>query len=457
MLWIRRLFELTYRECSIFALSSGSVPAAIAVVRVSGKQSKTCLQEITRREKFVARKLFYTKLYDKEGGLIDRAMAVFLPGPSTYTGEDIAEFFVHGSQAVVDCLCQTLLGFENVRPAKAGEFTKRAFFNSKMSLHEVESLSFLLSSRTQLQRKLALHSKGIGDEMKAFRSELVDLLCSVEASIDFAEDVSFQWDSVIAQIRFLLKQLSDIQHRVTRGSLINNGVRVAIIGRTNAGKSSLLNRIAERNVAIVSDVEGTTRDAIEVQVELESVPVIFIDTAGIRAAESSLEAEGISRTLARAEEADLVLLVTDLSVVRNLADEVNFILNECPLQKDIRLIVVCNKCDLIEKRIDVQLPWKVVYTSCVVDGGTDALVEAISREVKDLCSGEGSNALLSRTRHRFLLSEIISLLEQAKEVRDIGIAAQFIREAVELTGEISGTIVNEEVLDRIFSSFCIGK
>ncbi|KHN70694.1 tRNA modification GTPase GTPBP3, mitochondrial [Toxocara canis] len=456
----RGVVSCSVRTSTIFALSSGSLPSAIAVIRISGKESHACLERLTKRGKFKARHMFYSPLFDAEGGLIDRAMAVFLPGPSTFTGEDTAEIYIHGSRAVVNCVCETLNRFEKVRPAKAGEFTKRAFFNSKLNLEEVQSLSYLLSAETQRQRVLAINSNQIGSAVNNVRESLLQLACTLEAGIDFTDDVSFDWNSFVSRVDDVISELKAIDRRAQRGSLITDGARVVMLGKTNVGKSSLLNRIAEREVAIVSDIEGTTRDAVEARIELASVPVIFTDTAGLRTANDFLEAEGISRTIARAAEAQVLLAVVDVSRCENLEAEVTALLRHCKREHAPSIVVACNKSDLLPShtRYDVSsLPWKVIFTSCIDAAGIDKLLEAVEEEIGTLCPDEEDDAILSRYRQRLLLTDAISVLQQIPKTHDAALAAEYLREASDLIGEISGAIVNEEILERIFSSFCIGK
>ncbi|VDN30494.1 unnamed protein product [Gongylonema pulchrum] len=236
------MLKLIVRSCSIFALSSGALPSAIAIVRVSGRESRRCLEELSGRKDFEPRQLFFAKLRYK-GELIDRAMAVFLPGPRTSTGEDVAEFYVHGSRAVVDCLSDALSQFSNVRHAKAGEFTKRAFYNGKLTLSEVQSLSHLLAAQTQRQRRLALRTNTLGKVMEKVRNQLVEVRASIEASIDFGDDVDFDWVGIRSAISAVIEKLKNIQQRVHRGTVITDGVQIVILGETNVGKSSLFNRI----------------------------------------------------------------------------------------------------------------------------------------------------------------------------------------------------------------------
>ncbi|MCP9260993.1 tRNA modification GTPase mnmE [Dirofilaria immitis] len=265
------------RCSSIFAVSSGALPAAISIIRISGWKRKLTMPTGTHgSEKILPRHLFYTHIR-RNGELIDRGMALdndpsagsptetllrLLPGPRTPTGEDMAEFYVHGSRAVVDCLLDTLAQFDNMQPAKAGEFTKRAFFNGKMTLQEVQSLAYLLAARTQRQRRLALRMNTLG------KKQLIEVRASVEASIDFGDDVGFQLENIRFAVKSTIENLSSIQEQMHRGTLISEGLRIVIL--------------ANRDMAIVSHIEGTTRDSLEATVQLSSIPVTIVDTAGIR-------------------------------------------------------------------------------------------------------------------------------------------------------------------------------
>ncbi|VDN00807.1 unnamed protein product [Thelazia callipaeda] len=445
------------RSCSIFALSSGALPAAISIIRVSGKESRYCLEELTGNRKISPRRLFFANIR-WEGELIDQGMAVFLKGPKTATGEDMAEFYVHGSPAVVDCLLNTLAKFDNLRPAKAGEFTRRAFFNGKMTLHDVQSLRHLLAARTQRQRRLALHANSIDEAMEKVRKRLVEIRSVVEAFIDFGDDVEFDWKNIRSSIHLLISDLSSMEKGLYRGTLVINGLSIVILGHTNVGKSSLFNRLVNRDVAIVSDIEGTTRDALEATLHLSSLPVTIVDTAGIRKTPlDAIEAAGIQRTLQRAAEADIVIVVLDSSACGNVEVEVRSVLLHCQLKKDVSVIVVLNKCDLNTVPINSHLSWRIVRTSCTSDVGIDSLFDAVCETIDELCPSANDHVFLSSQQHQLLINKIHRTLSEALKVEDIAIIAELLRDASDYVGEISNLVVNEEILDQIFSSFCIGK
>ncbi|MFH4980559.1 hypothetical protein AB6A40_007268 [Gnathostoma spinigerum] len=440
---------------TIFALSSGSLPSAIAIVRLSGPESFSCLQKLTRRKSITPRFLFFANLYDRKGALIDRSMSVFLPGPSTFTGEDTVELYVHGGRAIVDCLCQTLEEFKDVRAAKAGEFTKRAFYNSKLSLLDVEALSDLLAAETQRQRRVAVRQKQLGNLLNEIRNHLVNTMSQVEAGIDFADEVGFDISTILPSVALIIDQLEKIELNASRGLLIRNGIHVVLIGETNVGKSSLMNRLAEREIAIVSDIAGTTRDAIETRIELHSIPIYVTDTAGIRTSDDTLERKGISKTIEKVSESDIVVVVVDAR--SNTKDEdVRMLLKNCLVRNDQFIIVVSNKCDLSDNEM-VQLSWPQIMTSCLEGKGIEELIEEISKAVKNICPDEGNDMVISRQRHLNLVRQAICSLKEVNETDDLALIAQHLRNAADAIGEITGAIVNEHILDRIFSSFCIGK
>jgi len=416
--------------------------------------------------------LFFTKLYsvDDKYDVLDHAMAVWLPGPHTFTGEDTVEFFLHGSRAVVDAVSKNLSKLENFENAKPGEFTKRSFFNGKLNQYEVESLHDLIFSETESQRKLALKQYENGKYMEPIRKELIDLISILEACIDFSEDVENQdLGNVKSSAENILRELKKFQRGAKRGSLIREGVRISLIGKTNVGKSSLMNRLAEKDIAIVSNISGTTRDFLETKLDLESVPVYITDTAGIRETSDVLEKEGINRSIMKAKEAQVVVTVLDAtgglwdSEFKNSEKILEEIFKEDleRILEEKEIIFCFNKVDLISdtqknnilKNLENRgfKNKKVVFTSTVEEDGLTDFLNVLKSKVKDLCSGEGNEFLLSRQRHIILLDEAVGELEFFFESLDFdkALAAQHLRNCADCIGEISGAIVNEHVLDRI--------
>ncbi|KAE9552345.1 hypothetical protein FO519_004428 [Halicephalobus sp. NKZ332] len=344
-------------KSTIFGLSSGSLPCGVAVIRISGDQSKDALIQLIKKKKdFEPRKLFFTKLYsiDENHEVLDHAMAVWLPGPRTFTGEDTVELFLHGSRAVVNAVSNNLLKLKNFESAKRGEFTKRAFFNGKYNQYEVESLNDLIFSETEAQRKIALKQNEIGKYLEPLRKKLISLISILEACIDFSEDVENQeLGNMKTKAEEILKELRKYQRGARRGSLIREGVRISLIGKTNVGKSSLMNRLAEKDVAIVSNISGTTRDFLETKLHLESVPVYVVDTAGIRETSDVLEKEGIRRSILKAKESQIIITVIDVTEkFWKLQVEIfKKIFNESfkEIFEDKEVVFCFNKADLISE------------------------------------------------------------------------------------------------------------
>uniref|UniRef100_A0AC35GHT8 TrmE-type G domain-containing protein n=1 Tax=Panagrolaimus sp. PS1159 TaxID=55785 RepID=A0AC35GHT8_9BILA len=462
---------------TIFALSSGSLPSGVAIIRISGPKSFEALKKLTRQKKdeyFTPKKLFYTKIYDisetlkdgkNEDEILDHGMAVWLP----------VELFLHGSKAVVNAVCNSLAKIENVEAAKAGEFTKRAFFNGKYNISQVESLNDLINAETESQRKLALKQNKAGKYLEPIREKLINLMAQIQAAIDFGEDIENQkidnFSNIAAEI---LAQLRKFERSAKRGSLIREGIKVAIVGKTNVGKSSLMNRLAEKDVAIVSNISGTTRDFLETRLHLNAIPVTVVDTAGIRETADLLEKEGIRRSFEKANEANIIVYVFDAKKLFNSFEiemkEVLPFYNES--KEDGRKVICCiNKADLLEKSEKDELNKKIlqyfnddksislIWTSCFEEFGLSTLTSSLKESINDFCNIESDELVLSRQRHILLLSDSILELELFLEnlLFDQALAAQHLSNAATSIGEISGTIVNEQILDKIFSQFCIGK
>ncbi|CEF67530.1 tRNA modification GTPase GTPBP3, mitochondrial [Strongyloides ratti] len=448
---------------NIYAVSSGSVPSAIAIVRLSGKDALSHIKKLTRKEVITPRKMFYSPLYDKDGDIIDKSMVVYLKGPNTFTGEDTAEFFVHGGRAVVRSLCNELALLKNTDYAKAGEFTRRALINKKMDLAQVEALSDLIAADSDAQRKQALKSDSIGIVMKPLREKLLNLIAQYEASIDFADDVISNSDSVINDAKKIINELEKLEKSSKRGTLIKDGISVVLVGRTNVGKSSLMNRIAENDIALVSDIHGTTRDFLETRIQLNGLLLIITDTAGIRNDSIDvLELKGIERSINKANNADIIVIVIDGSNCLDINNEVEFLSNKIKFNEKKRKIICINKSDLFEtnnmkfKNLD-----KFIITSTVDSNGIDNLIKKLSAEATSLLEDSHNNSdfVLSQQRHIQLIKRSKEFLENfiINTTIDRAIAAENLRECADSIGEITGTIVNEDILDSIFNTFCIGK
>ncbi len=442
---------------TIYALSSGPGTSGISVIRISGEETSKIIKLLTGKaipKPRVATLRKINKINTSE--LIDEGLILWFPGPESYTGEDMAEIHVHGSKAVVEALHSTLSDIENCRLAEPGEFTKLAFQNGKINLLKAESIADLISSETEIQRQQAIKIMNgkSADQFNYLRDKLLKILAHVEAKIDFPEEdlpnnildeIKNSSDEVIIKIKKILND-----QKV--GERIREGFKIAILGPTNAGKSSLMNHLSNRDVAIVSEIAGTTRDVIETHLNLDGYPVTISDTAGIRDSKDEIEKKGIKLSLNRAEEADLKLVVVE---AKNL--EFTDILKGL---LDDNAILVVNKSDLLEKDIDPQIK-KInhVLISIKENKNVEELISKIKNNLKNKFISS-DDILITRERHRQHLQQCldhINNFNQKKEIEDFDKAAEDLRLATRHLGMIVGKVDVEEILGSIFNDFCIGK
>ena len=449
------------RDQTIFALSSGRPPSAIAVVRVSGVQAGRALKVLAGRavEPRLATRVL---LRDGEGREIDDAIALWFPGPASATGEDVAEFHIHGGRAVLDALFAALGRFESVRAAEPGEFTRRGFENGKIDLTEAEALDDLIHADTDRQRRQALRQlQGLlGDRARDWRARIIEAAALIEAGIDFSDegDVPAELTApALATIKSLLAEVEEVLAGQGHGERLRDGLTVAISGPPNVGKSTLINLLARREVAIVSPFAGTTRDVIEVQLDLDGYPVTMIDTAGIRDTDDPVEQEGVRRARARAAEADLVLWVSDAEHARS----------ETKLEvAGATQWMVRNKIDLdsANERAGDGIgsgqgsearAFKISAREAI---GISELVAALAAFAGDYF-GSGDEGLIGRERQRRLLRETADALQRCLAVAGHGdeLAAEELRAAAHSLGRLLGRVDVEDILDKIFHEFCIGK
>jgi tRNA modification GTPase len=443
------------REQTIFALSSGRPPNAISVVRVSGPQANVALRMLAGRippPRMATRAL----LNDADQGLIDDAIVLWFPGPASATGEDVAEFHVHGGRAVLSALFAALSSVENIRAAEPGEFTRRAFENGKLDLTEAEGLDDLIHADTDRQRRQALRQlKGLlGDKARSWRAQIIEASALIEAGIDFSDEGDVPAELIapaLAMIKALHAEIAEVLAAQGRSERLRDGLVVAIAGPPNVGKSTLMNQLARRDGAIVSPHAGTTRDVIEVQLDLDGYPVTVIDTAGIRATDDPVEQEGVRRARARAAEADLVLwLVEDDS-------------HEHAVESVPPVWTVRNKIDLNAKA-DGAATGRTrgsAYFEISASRG-DGLPELMSALVGQAENyfGSGEGGLINRERQRTLLRETeISLRRSidgaAGKAEEL--VAEDLRAAAHSLGRLLGRVDVEDILDKVFRNFCIGK
>ncbi len=414
--------------------------------------SKTCPPRV----------LTHTVLTDPQSGeTIDEAMAVSMPAPASFTGEDVVELHVHGSRAVTAALANVLSAMPGLREAEPGEFTRRAFENGKMDLTAAEGLADLINADTEAQRRQAFRQlQGeFGKLTETWRERLVRALAHLEASIDFIEeDLPATLDEAVR------RELTDIQASIEghladrhRGERLRDGLHIAIIGPPNAGKSSLLNVLARRDAAIVSSVAGTTRDVIEVQLDLEGYPVVLADTAGLRDSDDPIESEGVRRASARARDADLCLAVLDQSGWPDVDPQTASLIDEDTL-------VVINKIDLGDPAPPLEIKGRPALGISVETGaGIESLLTQLTAEVAERCHLSAAPAI-TRARHRQALEDcrnaILRALEPTAEQpdhQDPELIAEDLRLAVRALGRITGRVDVEDILDVIFKDFCIGK
>ena len=437
---------------TIYALSSGRLPSAIAIIRISGKKVKGVLKKIIGKVP-KGRKMELVKIKNKKE-IIDEGLAVFFPSINSVTGEDLAELHIHGSQAVVQGLQLALSEIDGLRPAEAGEFTKRSLNNGKTSLTEVEALSDLIEAETATQRRQAILQMqgGLNKKYSLWRKKLIKIRAELEAILDFSDEMDVEFitknKSQKKSINLLIKDINSDLKRGTQGQLIRKGIKIALIGPPNVGKSSLINLLLKEKRAIVSSEAGTTRDVIEARLNLKDVFVSIYDTAGIREAKNKIEAEGIKRSNNTAKNADIIIFINEPKKrIYKGFDKKIF--------KNKVLIEVTNKIDLYEEK-----NIEGISLSCKTRKGFKGLVKVLETKVEGLIGNEEKEAGPTRIRHVFnLRNSHKNLKKSLKELNNnnIELSAEYLRTASVSLGRIVGSIDVEEVLDQLFKGFCIGK
>jgi tRNA modification GTPase len=441
------------REQTIFALATGRLPSAIAIVRVSGSEAGAVLEVLAGRRP-LPRAATRVLLRDAARRPIDDAVVVWFPGPASATGEDVAEFHVHGGRAVLAALFAALSASTNVRAAEPGEFTRRAFENGKLDLTEAEALDDLIHADTDRQRRQALRQLNglLGDRARDWRARIIEASALIEASIDFADESDVPAGLIAParqKIRTLLGEMQEVLAAQGQSERLRDGLVVAIAGPPNVGKSTLINQLTRREVAIVSPYAGTTRDIIEVALDLDGYPVTVIDTAGVRETDDPVEREGVRRAKAHASEADLVLWLVD---AENPYE---------PVAAAAPVWTVRNKVDLdaLDSGTALQRPAELRTDFAISARRGDGIAQLIAAlvEFAGTFFGSGEGGLITRTRQRQLLQDAAdslrrSLVEQGEEL-----AAEELRAAAFSLGRLLGRVDVEDILDVIFREFCIGK
>ena len=442
---------------TIYSLSSGPGISGIAIIRVSGPETSKVLELLTNKSLPKSRVATLRKINKiNTSELIDEGILLWFPGPESYTGEDMAEIQVHGSKAVIDAIHSSISTVENCRLAEPGEFTKLAFQNGKINLLKAESIADLISAETEIQRKQAIKIMNgkSADQFNFLREKLLKILSYVEAKIDFPDedlpnDILKEIKKSSDEVLINIKKILDDQKV---GERIREGFKIAILGPTNAGKSSLLNHLSNRDVAIVSEIAGTTRDVIETHLNIDGYPVIVSDTAGIRDSKNEIEKKGIKLSLNRADEADLKLVVVDVKNIE-FTDVLKGLLDQ-------NSILVINKSDLLKGDVDPEIKkFNYVLISIKENLNIDELISKIKNNLKNKFI-TSDDILITRERHRQHLEQCLEHLNnfnKKNEVEDLDKAAEDLRLATRHLGMIVGKVDVEEILGSIFNDFCIGK
>ena len=442
---------------TIYALSTGPGVSGVAIVRVSGEKTSSVIKLLTNNklpEPRVATLKKINKINTSE--LIDEGIVLWFPGPDSYTGEDMVEFHIHGSKAVIDALHSSISKIDNCRLAEPGEFTKLAFQNGKINLLKAESIADLISAETEIQRQQAIKIMNgkSASKFSELREKLLKILSHVEAKIDFPDeelpsDILKNIKKISNEVILNIKKILDDQKV---GERIRNGFRVAIIGPTNAGKSSLLNYLSNREAAIVSEIAGTTRDVIETHLNIDGYPVVLSDTAGIRESKNEIEKKGIKLALKKAENADLKLIVIDAKspdfkgVLKELMDE--------------NAILIINKSDLLKEDLDFEIK---IFEHVLISVKNNLNLEDLILKIKNKLKNKfitSEDILITRERHRQHLEQSFNYLknfEEKSEAEDFDKAAEDLRLATRHLGMIVGKVDVDEILGSIFNDFCIGK
>ena len=441
---------------TIFAQSSGRGLAGIAILRLSGPAAGEALIRLSRHDLPPARVATRVRLFDprSENQAIDDGLALWFPGPQSYTGEDVVELHVHGGPAVVAALIEALAALPGLRPAQAGEFTRRAFLNGKLDLTQAEGVADLINAETEAQRRQALRQLdgALGELYEGWRGHLLRALAHLEADIEFpdedlAEDTAV---TVRPKIEWLVESITQHLDDGHRGERLRDGLYVTILGPPNVGKSSLLNALARRPAAIVSASAGTTRDVIEVHLDLGGAPVVLADTAGLRESADEVEDEGVRRALARAANADLKLALFDAACWPDLDSSTADLV-------DADTLAVLNKVDLTPLEPPLEVAGRPAHPVSVTTGqGMEELIRALETAVGERLHTSAQPAL-TRARHRQALEECEASLRRSLTAQAPELAAEDVRLAARALGRITGRVDVEDILDLVFRDFCIGK
>ncbi|MFY9287886.1 MAG: tRNA uridine-5-carboxymethylaminomethyl(34) synthesis GTPase MnmE [Alphaproteobacteria bacterium] len=442
------------KDQTIFALASAPGRGGVAVFRISGPDARKGVTSLCKPNDVPkAREVTLRKIHHpKTGELIDRALVLFFEAPNSFTGEDVVEFHLHGGRAIANAMSECLRSISNFRMAEPGEFSRRAFENNKMDLTEAEAIADLVNAETDAQRRQALRQMegALGQLYENWRARLIKSLAYLEAAIDFSDEDLPQetLNKQTSELGNLAQEISQHLDDGHRGERLRDGFSIAILGKPNAGKSSLLNALARRDAAIVSSTAGTTRDVIETHLDLGGYPVTLADTAGLRESADAIENEGIRRALKRAEQADLKLLVFDGAVWPQRDAETSKLMDQ-------NAIAIVNKSDLTKTRLPED-DHEYLFVSAKTGDGIHTLLDRLLKEI-DVRFAETGQPPLTRARHREALEEAVQHLTRSLTAEGAELRAEDVRLSMRALGRITGRVDVEDLLDVIFRDFCIGK
>lgn len=446
------------RDDTIYALSSGLPPSGVALIRISGPRCRFVIETICKSD-LVPRQATYVSFYDPaDGSIMDEGLALWFPSPASFTGEDVLELHCHGGRAVIDIILQALSSLDGLRMAKRGEFTKQAFHNKKMDFVEVEGLADLIASETQMQRRLAqAQTRGAVSQIyDGWRDRLVKARALIEAELDFPDEDDVPGsvsDGVWNEVSALIGEIRCVADQAVIGERIRDGISVVLAGAPNAGKSSLLNALAGRDAAIVSPKAGTTRDVIEVYLDLNGLPIKLFDTAGLRESADEVEAIGVSRATEHIKDADIVLCLEDIG------DLDNGNATAWPEGHDSAATIhLGTKSDLVEKdKINSIRDRYDLLVSIKTGDGIDAFIKKLEEIAKNLvCDVDSLIAI--RSRHQEAIMACLAYIEESLiEKKPLELRAEDLRLASDALGRVTGRIDVEDMLDVVFREFCIGK
>lgn len=432
---------------TIYALSSGAGRGGVAVIRVSGTKVIDVIKHLSGLENPKPRYAYFRRLSNTSGQALDNALVLYFKGPYSFTGEDVAEFQVHGGRSVINAVMGAIAEVKGCRPAEPGEYSRRAVVNGKMDLTEAEGLMDLINAETELQRAQAYTQMNgvLGQKYEEWRQDLKHHMAYLEAFIDFPEEdiPPEKLERIDTDVRELADKIALHLDDEKKGQKLRDGFQIAIVGRPNAGKSSLINALTQKDVAIVSQMAGTTRDVVEAHLDVSGFPVILADTAGLREGAEEIETEGIRRAVKRAEEADLILHVQDGSrypVMEKLPTSLS----------GKKVITLWNKVDEM-----TEMPAGVLCLSAKTGQGVSALWQLIKDELVDTIST--ADGVITRERYRVALTECVEALNRSLYAPELELKAEDLRMAARALGRITGRIDADELLDVIFRDFCIGK